>query len=562
MTVFAFWRRAGNERSVERHVNRFDASSAVTIASVEQLAAMRPRYLRMLGAAFSVESLADRLVPVQLEDKSVAIFAQAAYVGSDQADELVQRIQQAGYQLASPERYVLASSLLLALVRGQVTSDSLAGLFTPAIAPSRPALVAAFHDLVEWGVRHGASDIHFNVHLAEAKSEVNYTISGRYVMPACFRGMPTSTLLDMLSVAWMDIRGGNGSVFDPLREQQGSLTMHVDGKPFVLRWSSMAADVGPSVCLRLLSRSVQACATDLDSLGYMPDQLAQIRRAMVSESGAVIFSGTVGSGKSTSLAALVSSLPSHRKVITLEDPVEYLIPGAIQNTLVRNLDTSSHDVFAAKLRSLRRSAMSDVLLGEIRDVETGRAFMDLVGSGVNVYSTVHAPSAAMIPVRLSSGFIAVPADFLATPGVLRLLVFQALLPQLCDQCAVPVVSADARHVGGSEPIKGLAWQPWLELVRQLYGRSPGKARLRNPEGCEVCRQAELPELYGYCGRTVAAEIIEPALSWVPARSAMESAVMKALDGQVDLRDVESRFHAFETEKMMRAARKRLSGGTA
>src|SRR3546814_7578327 len=81
------------------------------------------------------------------------------------------------------------------------------------------------------------------------------------------------------------------------------------------------------------------------------------------------------------------------------DPVEYLIPAAIQNTVVRNLDVAAHDNYAAKLRALKRSAMTDVLLGEIRDIETGKAFMDLAGSGVNVYTTVHAPSAALIPQR-------------------------------------------------------------------------------------------------------------------------------------------------------------------
>src|SRR3546814_3399564 len=77
------------------------------------------------------------------------------------------------------------------------------------------SLAEAFQDLVEWGARHDASDIHLNVRLNEAESEVKYTISGRYLAPERFRRIPTSTLLDMLSVAWMDIRGGNGAVFDP-----------------------------------------------------------------------------------------------------------------------------------------------------------------------------------------------------------------------------------------------------------------------------------------------------------------------------------------------------------
>src|SRR3546814_4811408 len=75
---------------------------------------------------------------------------------------------------------------------------------------SKTALADAFQDLLEWGVRHGASDLHLNVRLREAESEVKYTVSGRYLAPERFRRMPTSTLIDMLSVAWMDIRGGNG----------------------------------------------------------------------------------------------------------------------------------------------------------------------------------------------------------------------------------------------------------------------------------------------------------------------------------------------------------------
>src|SRR3546814_4559653 len=119
---------------------------------------------------------------------------------------------------------------------------------------SKTALADAFQDLLEWGVRHGASDLHLNVRLREAESEVKYTVSGRYLAPERFRRMPTSTLIDMLSVAWMDIRGGNGAVFDPSIEQQGAMTRQVDGKTVMLRWSSLAADAGPSICLRILRR--------------------------------------------------------------------------------------------------------------------------------------------------------------------------------------------------------------------------------------------------------------------------------------------------------------------
>src|SRR3546814_9154070 len=94
--------------------------------------------------------------------------------------------------------------------------------------------------------------------------------------------------------------------------------------------------------------------------------------------------------------------------------------------------------------------MSDVLLGEIRDIDTGRAFMDLAGSGVNVYTTVHAPSAVGIPDRLASEFIGMPRDFLATANILKLLVFQALLPTLCTHCAVEATPARLAQSGTAD----------------------------------------------------------------------------------------------------------------
>src|SRR5690606_17741899 len=105
------------------------------------------------------------------------------------------------------------------------------------------------------------------------ESGVHYTVAGRYVAPERFRRMPTSTLLDMLSVAWMDISGGNGAVFDPSIEQQGSMSRQVDGKTVMLRWSSLAADAGPSICLRLLLHDPTSCLPTLDALGYLPDQI-------------------------------------------------------------------------------------------------------------------------------------------------------------------------------------------------------------------------------------------------------------------------------------------------
>lgn len=565
------WNRRFGFRIADAAVSgaRFDASHAVAISSHDDLLALEPALLRPLSAELDVQDLAARLCPVLLADHSVAILSLPEHVGSDQADELARRIVRCGYTLSSPQRYVLAAPLLLAIVRNQVGAHSSRQAGRVLLEHSRTALAQAFQDMVDWGVRHAASDLHINIRHGETESEVKYTVSGRYIAPERFRRMPTSMLVDMLSVAWMDIRGGNGAVFDPQAEQQGSLLKQVDGRPVLLRWASLSADQGPSVCIRLLEREAGSISLTLEQLGYLPAQIRVIESAMQTEGGAIVFAGAVGSGKSTTLASLISRLPEERKVVTLEDPVEYLIPRAIQNTVVRDFSASPSDGFAVKLRALKRSAMNDVLLGEIRDMQTGGAFMDLAGSGVNVYTTTHALSAALIAERLASDFIGVSRDFLAVPGVLKLLVYQALLPRLCPDCALPVPVLWGQGKSSFDPRrKPREWRSWVEAIIQRFGGDPASLRLRNPLGCSACHAGRSAALAGYRGRTVVAEYIEPAHSpgfldsirnnnglprWsLPGRpgpdgfeTALGGAVFKAFGGEIDLRDIERHFGPFD-----------------
>lgn len=482
--------------------SRFERSDAVMIASADDLCLVQPPIQRSLSAELGVERLAARLCPVELADGSVAILALAEHVASDQADELGRRIVDSGHRLSNPQRYILAAPLLLSIARHQWVNA--AGQPGDHAATSASALAGAFQDMVEWGVRHSASDIHFNVDFDKADSEVRFTLQGRYVAPERFRRISTVTLTDMLAVAWMDIRGGNGAVFDPTVEQQGSLVRIVDGRSVLLRWASMASEHGPSVCLRLLDRTRAREVESLEALGYLPQQARMIERCMRSEGGAVVFAGTVGSGKSTTLAAQIAALPPDRKVMTLEDPVEYLIPGAIQNTISRDPAKSHHASFAAKLRALKRSAMTDVLLGEVRDRETGEAFMDLASSGVNVYTTTHAPSALLVPERLASSVVGVSRDFLATPGILKLIVHQALVPRLCPHCSFDYAQAKVSGFFADADARQL-----LRRAIQVLGGRRDDLRFRNPQGCEVCHQAGHPWLSGYAGRTVIAECFEP-----------------------------------------------------
>jgi type II secretory ATPase GspE/PulE/Tfp pilus assembly ATPase PilB-like protein len=559
------------------------ASRVATLSTQDDIARIAPPFARALGDEFDLAALSGRVCPVALQDGTVAIFALADYAAGDAIEEVERMVLRRGRRLASPSRYVLPAPLLLSVARGQLTLQSLRDRRLVLSDRHKSALAAGFCEIVAWGVRHGASDVHLNVRHRRAESEVRYTIGGCYIAPARFRHIPTATLMEMLAVAWMDVRGGNGAVFDPQAEQQGRLRIEVDDRPVMLRWASLATDDGPAVCLRLLRLDAAVDDISLRELGYLDTQVDMLERARMSEGGAIVLAGVVGSGKSTTIATLIRTLPDSRKVITLEDPVEYLIGNALQNTVVRSLHDDDAGAFDAKLRTVKRCAMNDLLIGEIRDAQTGRAFMDLAGSGVKVYTTTHAACARMIPERLASDFIGVSRDFLATPGVLKLLVHQSLLARLCPHCALPL---SALYAGPD----GETWRAWTRRFVHLYGLREQTLRIRNDAGCPRCSQDELPHLNGTHGRTVVAEMIEPAHDEVflqcvrqrdnlalrrhlrtrrvapydspdmEGKSAMECAVYKASLGEIDPRDIEAGFEPYATVQREREALGRSEAG--
>ncbi|WP_235489294.1 ATPase, T2SS/T4P/T4SS family [Achromobacter sp. DMS1] len=484
------------------------AASVPRLESTEDIARMNPPFLRALAREFDLAALAGRLCPVLLESGEVAVFAVSEYAVGDQADEIERMARAQGYRLADPPRYMLPATLLLMVARGQLGAPGLGRQSRLRQAERASALSALFLDIVRAGVQQGASDVHINVSPRREQCEIRYTINGEYLKSDRFEGLSHATLLEVLAVAWMDVRGGNGAVFDPAIEQQGRIALELDGAPLVLRWASLATDAGPSVCLRILRLDANA-HPGLADLGYLPEQVAALLRARERESGAIVLAGVVGSGKSTTIATLMRGIAASRKVITLEDPVEYLIGNALQNTVSGGLAEPAWPAFEAKLKTIKRSAMNDLLLGEIRDRETGRAFADLAGSGVGLYTTTHAGAAFLIPERLASDAIGVPREFLATPGVLKLLVYQTLLPTLCASCSRPASSL----WGAAERRRAPRGDAGLAAVACPCSRMPAARTCRHCEsGIRKAAPRAAPAdagANGVRGRSVAAEMIEP-----------------------------------------------------
>jgi type II secretory ATPase GspE/PulE/Tfp pilus assembly ATPase PilB-like protein len=577
---------------LSRFVNRSQTEIAnhapayAAIATHEALLQLSPAFVRSLAPELAVLGLQGRVCPVSFSDGSAGVFTLLEYCYDDQTLAVLELLRRRGLRLNEPQLFVLPPALLLAIDKSADEQTAASSSVYADRHTQQGALSAAFDAVLRWGVVRQASDIHFNVNRNRYSSPVFFTLAGRYVSPPEFSNLPTSTVLDMLAVAWMDVEGGNGAVFDPMIEQQGRLNRSVDGQKLLLRWASLATDVGPSVCLRLLVMDDCNLTPDLQALGYLPEQIALFERLELTDGGAVVLAGTVGCGKSTTIATLMRAIAAERKVITLEDPAEYLIPNALQNTVCRSFSEQDEHAFDAKLKAIKRSAMNDLLIGEIRDHTTGRAFMDLAACGVNLYTTVHAGSALLIPDRLASSFIGVARDLLATPGVLKLLVFQALMVKLCPNCSLSLEQAQRQPSG-----RGVATQAgnqdqlerWVSRIETTVGVSREALRFRNEHACSACDHS-VSSLRGTSGRTVVAEMIEPLREpeflegvkhhdgvglyrWFTQRSeqallasepqhqsARQIAIYKMAQGILDPRDVQARFGAFDTAVSVRGAR--------
>ncbi|UOD51239.1 ATPase, T2SS/T4P/T4SS family [Orrella daihaiensis] len=456
--------------------------------------------------------LASQMCPVRLPDGTAQVWVLPEYAHHDQARALVLALAQLGMSIAKPSRQIVPPARLGELNRGLRHGKTTQAVLRVAASTPKHVLVTLLDDLITWALKADASDIHLTVRHAQPYADVAFSINGGCFRPAHFRMLSTEVVLELLAVSWMTVQGGNGAVFDVTCEQQGRFERTIGGDVVGLRWASLVIQGGVSVCWRLLNRVCWQVAPSLDELGYDPTQYAAMLRATHGHGGLVVFAGLVGSGKSTSLAALMKLIPTTRKIITLEDPVEYVIDNALQCPVAGFDAQAVTGQLASKLKTIKRSAAHDVLIGELRDTLGGQAVVDLVLAGTNVYTTVHASSALQILTRLSSDLIGVPESLLVMPGFIKLLVYQVLLKQLCTACSQSASDWLASADGLPDQPQSLLSDKleWLERLAQVTNGNWQDWRFRNHAGCAACQRHEDSHGTGYRDRLLIAEMIEPA----------------------------------------------------
>lgn len=210
--------------------------------------------------------------------------------------------------------------------------------------------------------------------------------------------------------------------------QDGRITIYLASEKIDIRVSFLPTAFGESVVMRLLRP--KAIALEFDNLGIRGKALERLLEQIEKPNGMIITTGPTGSGKTTTLYAILKKLNSPEvKIITLEDPIEYKLEGINQS----QIEHSKHYDFGAGLRSILRQDPDIVMVGEIRDLETADISIQAALTGHLVISTIHTNSAAgSIPRFLSMGV----KPFLLSPA-LNAVIGQRLVRRLCQKCKVP-----------------------------------------------------------------------------------------------------------------------------
>ena len=210
--------------------------------------------------------------------------------------------------------------------------------------------------------------------------------------------------------------------------QDGRIRITVSGQDVDLRVSSIPTNFGESVVMRILDKA--SIQLDIPKLGFYADDLDLVTRIINYPDGIFLVTGPTGSGKTTSLYAFLNTINTPaRKLITVEDPVEYQLPGINQVQVDRHVDMT----FAAALRSMLRQAPNIIMVGEIRDVETAEIAINASLTGHLVFSTLHTNDAPGAITRLVD--MGVKPFLVATS--LRAVMAQRLLRRVCSECKAP-----------------------------------------------------------------------------------------------------------------------------
>jgi len=329
------------------------------------------------------------------------------------------------------------------------------------------AVVRFVTDVIKQAVEDQATDIHFEPQ--EEQLRIRYRVDGLLVpvpVPENLLRFQDAIISRLKIMARLNIS-------EKRLPQDGRINFKANNTVLDIRVATAPTIYAESVSLRLLNQKKEAYT--MDRLGMSPDEQAQIISVLDYPHGIILVTGPTGSGKSTSLNAFLRKINStDLRIITVEDPIEYEVPGVNQMQIRSEIGLT----FASALRSILRQDPDVIMVGEIRDKDTAEIAIRASLTGHLVFSTLHTNDAPGAITRLVDMGI---EPFLVASAI-ELVIAQRLVRRLCPNCSAP------------EPISKVKLLETLAILECDAAEAELVTALKHPVGCDRCRGT------GYRGR--------------------------------------------------------------
>ncbi len=331
-------------------------------------------------------------------------------------------------------------------------------------------IVRFVNQLIQEAMRDRATDIH--VEPMDKELRIRYRIDGMLYeapIPPAIKRFQAAIISRLKIMADLNIA-------ERRLPQDGKIRIKMGEKEFDLRVATVPTPYGESIAIRILSRDSEL--TTMEKLGFSDRHKSMMRDMIHKPYGIIFVTGPTGSGKSTTLYAALSEINSvDRKILTIEDPIEYRIPGVTQIQVNPGIGLT----FARVLRTTLRLDPDVIMVGETRDPETAKITIATAMTGHLVFSTLHTNDACGAFTRLNDMGV---EPFLVASSVEGVLA-QRLVRVLCKQCKQ-------------------SYRPNDDMIRQvnMTRENPKDIDFKRPAGCEACRYT------GYAGRTAVIEMVK------------------------------------------------------
>ncbi|PKK90676.1 MAG: pilus assembly protein PilB [Candidatus Wallbacteria bacterium HGW-Wallbacteria-1] len=334
-------------------------------------------------------------------------------------------------------------------------------------------VITLVNKIIQNAVKMRASDIHIDVF--EKNLVVKYRIDGVLQEQMQLERKAHNAIISRIKVI------ANLDITEKIMPQDSSFKMKADDSQIDFRVSVLPSYYGQNIVIRVLNR--KTTPLNLTSLGFQTDVVESLRKSARRPYGLILVTGPTGSGKTTTLYSTLNEMNAkQKKIITIENPIEFQIPGVHQMQVnINPLDNVRSLTFARGLRSILRHDPDIIMIGEIRDSETADIAIQAASTGHLVLSTIHANTSLDVVGR----FLSLDVDRYLFTNCLNVIMAQRLVRTICPYCKMErEVTANEARMAGLD-------------ISKMKGR-----RVNVGKGCQSCNGT------GYLGRTAICEYIE------------------------------------------------------